>query len=159
MEGTVSLERSLDMWGTGMLESMEMLPRGRFPYRLGKFYSKHPADRFFEESCEGELRRGWHFHVDNYLNYLPAYCGGISLGDARNLESMEDGIPLGDRPALDAPTESLEHLYQLGEKFGYEEERGGYVSKCHLCLDIRRHLVEGTGRFKELRPKEFYSRI
>jgi len=51
----------------------------------------------------------------------------------------------------------MEELYRLGEEFGYEVQ-DGYVSKCHLCFDIRRHLVK-VGEFKELRPKEFYEHL
>ncbi|MEM2685430.1 MAG: hypothetical protein QXH61_08350 [Candidatus Nezhaarchaeales archaeon] len=29
-------------------------------------------------------------------------------------------------------------------------------SKCHPCIDIRRHIAQQTDRFKELKPKEFY---
>ena len=32
--------------------------------------------------------RNWHNHFDNYSNYLPGFCGGISLDDCRDLESL-----------------------------------------------------------------------
>jgi len=41
---------------------------------------------------------------------------------------------------------------------GYELLGGGYVSKCHLCLDIRKHIA-ANGIFEELRPKEFYDQL
>jgi len=41
----------------------------------------------------------------------------------------------------------------------YKELSGGYVSKCHLCLDIRRHIAEQTSEFEELRPIEFYRHL
>ncbi len=34
----------------------------------------------------------------------------------------------------------------------------GHTGKCHLCMDVRRHLVK-TGEFKELRPQEFYENL
>ena len=40
---------------------------------------------------------------------------------------------------------------------GYQERPEGYVSPCHLCLDIRRHLVERD--FEELNPREFYRQL
>jgi hypothetical protein len=39
--------------------------------------------------------------------------------------------------------------------YGYEELPDGYAGKCHLCVDVRRHLVE-HGEFAELRPRAFY---
>lgn len=41
--------------------------------------------------------------------------------------------------------------------FGYEEKSGGYISRCHLCLDIRKHLAKEG--FEELAPNEFYSHL
>jgi hypothetical protein len=34
----------------------------------------------------------------------------------------------------------------------------GYAGKCHLCVDVRRHLVR-RGGFPELRPAAFYENI
>jgi hypothetical protein len=95
--------------------------------------------------------------VDNYCNFVPGYCGGLSLGDARNLDAICRGIDLDELPVLKALLSSLGDLYDLGQQFGYEE-REGYISKCHLCLDIRRHLAR-RGEFKELRPRAFYERL
>ena len=135
---------------------------GRVPYRLNYLYDKYPARTFFTESCREELTRDWHIHVDNYCNYIPGYCGGISLGDARNLDSICSGIDLDDHPILArlVSERGIKHLYMLGvEEFGYRESESGYISKCHLCVDIRRHISEETDEFKELRPKEFYRNL
>ena len=36
----------------------------------------------------------------------------------------------------------------------------GYMSKCHFCLDLRRHLVlNGEMKSKELQPKAFYDHV
>jgi len=42
------------------------------------------------------------------------------------------------------------------KEYGYKESRDGYVSKCHLCVDIRRHIIQETDEFKELSPRVFY---
>jgi len=49
----------------------------------------------------------------------------------------------------------FEGLIHFAEDLGYQEKEAGYVSKCDLCLDIRKYLA-GKGDFKELSPKEFY---
>ena len=79
------------------------------------------------------------------------------MGDARDLDAICQGIDLDELPVLKALLTSMEGLYRLGKEFGYEEQEG-YISKCHLCLDIRRHLVR-HGEFKELRPREFYEHL
>ena len=51
-----------------------------------------------------------------------------------------------------------EGLFQSATRdFGYEEKSEAYVSKCHPCLDIRKHLAKEG--FEELAPKEFYSHL
>jgi hypothetical protein len=139
------------------LMGAELLPMGRAVYKLGHFYGRFPARQFFGESCIDELTRGWHIHVDNYCNYMTGYCGGISLGDGREIRSLLQGIDLGERPILNALVTDLENLLDLGSrKFGYEEQEEGYISKCHLCLDVRKHIARNTDQFKELKPREFY---
>lgn len=160
IEGTLALDELLERSDSNPLQGLELLPKGEAPYQLGELYKKYSAKTFFDKSCETELKRGWHMHIDNYFNYMPGYCGGISLGDARELESICEGIDLEDRPILRALVSRIEDLYRLGvNEFDYEENSDGYVSKCHLCLDIRKHIAERTDEFKTLKPKEFYSRI
>jgi hypothetical protein len=139
------------------LHYVELLPMGRAVYQLGYLYKKFPAKYFFGESCMKELTREWHIHIDNYCNYVPGYCGGISLGDARDLDSLLQGIDLSDKPILNALVIDLKNLYNFSVKeFNYKELSDGYISKCHLCLDIRRHIAQQTNEFKELKPREFY---
>ena len=136
---------------------IELLPMGRAPYELGYLYRKYPSSRFFGESCKEELTREWHVHIDNYGNYMSGYCGGISLGDAGELDTICRGIDLDERPILEALIRDLENLYGIAVKeFNYKDLPEGYISKCHLCVDIRRHIVNLTDEYKELRPKEFY---
>jgi len=157
VRGTLSFEEYLRMAGFRGLMFAELLPMGRACYRLGHLFEKFPARYFFGESCVADLTRGWHVHVDNYCNFMPGYCGGISLGDARDLNSICGGIDLEERPILKFLARDLKELFEFAvKKFGYEERRDGYVSKCHLCLDIRRHIVMRTEGFEELGPREFY---
>lgn len=139
------------------LSHVELLPMGRAVYQLSYLYKKFPAKYFFGESCKEELTRDWHVHIDNYCNYMPGYCGGISLGDARDLDSLCKGIELSNKPILNALMMDLKSLYEFSVKeFNYEELPKGYISKCHLCVDIRKHIAQQTDEFKELSPREFY---
>jgi hypothetical protein len=141
------------------LTCAELLPMGRAVYQLGHLYRKYPARQFFGESCREELTKGWHIHIDNYCNYMTGYCGGISLGDGRDIRSILQGIDLSGRPILSALVTDLQKLLEFGvQQFGYKEDEG-YISKCHLCLDVRKHIAQKTDEFKELRPREFYYRL
>ena len=156
LQGTLPFEEYLRMAGHG-LQVAELFPSGRVPYKLGDLYEHRPARSFFGASCSRELIRDWHVHIDNYCNYIPGYCGGISLGDARYLNAICSGLNLDEHPVLRALLTDLKTLYDLGRQCEYEEQ-GGYVSKCHLCIDIRQHLAR-RGDFKELAPKAFYDRL
>ncbi len=158
LKGTMAFDEYLRTSGRG-LRYMELLPGGRVSYSLADLFRRHPAEHFFGASCRHELVRDWHVHVDNYGNFMPGFCGGLSLGDARELDALcRDGVDLDERPVLKALLEDLRDLYDLGRQFGYREREEGYVSKCHLCLDVRRHLVQ-QGDFKELQPRAFYEHL
>ena len=167
LKGTMPFESYLESMISRDREELSLalsfhsiLPMGRAPYKLGYLYRRYPAKLFFGESCREELTREWHVHIDNYFNYITGYCGGISLGDARELDSLCEGIDLDERPILKALLEGLGSLYELAvNEFGYRELPGGYVSKCHLCVDIRRHIAGQTDEFEELRPREFYRNL
>ena len=152
-------EAYLQRAGHRSLQYVELIPMGRACYQLGHLFNKHSPDRFSGESCREELTRRWHVHVDNYCNYISGYCGGISLGDARDLDSICQGLELDDLPIIArlVSPRGIEELFRFGiAEFGYRELEEGYVSKCHLCVDIRKHISEQTDEFKELRPLEFY---
>jgi hypothetical protein len=89
---------------------------------------------------------------------VAGYCGGLSLGEEEDLEGILSGVDLEERPVLGALVRDLRLLYELAVELGYREREEGYVSKCHLCLDLRRHLA-GTGEFRELSPREFYKHL
>lgn len=153
---TMPLEAYLKRGGHG-LQRAELLAGGRMAYKLGDLFAMRSAEHFFAQSCRQELIRDWHVHVDNYCNYVPGYCAGISLGDARDLDALCAGINLDERPILSALLVSMEELFLLGREFGYTA-RDAYASKCHLCIEIRRHLVR-AGDFAELRPRQFYEHL
>jgi hypothetical protein len=161
IRGALSFEEYMRLAETdGLLENVELLPMGRAAYALSHLYRKYPARQFFGESCREELTRGWHVHVDNYCNYMTGYCGGISLGDARDITSICRGIDLNKHPILNALVADLKKLFELGvEEFNYKQLGEGYISKCHLCVDLRRHIAQETDEFQELRPREFYHHL
>ena len=157
VKDTLSFNGYLEKIALGDFENVELLLIGRATYMLSHLYRKYPAKQLFGESCVEELTRGWHVHVDNYCNYMTGYCGGISLGDGREIDSICQGINLDSRPILEALLTDLKRLFEFGVKeFDYKERAQGYISKCHLCVDVRRHIAQRTDEFEELRPREFY---
>ena len=141
-------------------ESVELFLMGRAARQLRAFYPTRPAASFFDQPCQPSFLRNWHNHFDNYGNFMPGYCGGISLGRWQDLDRLEgEGIDLEAHPVLRFLTaEDMEGLFHFAKDFGYQASRRGYVSKCDLCLDIRKHLVSRQD-FEELNPKAFYEHV
>ncbi len=143
---------------------VEFFVMGRAPYRLGAkltgLLSSFPASYFYHQPCDPPFLRNWHNHVDNYGNYMPGFCGGISLGDARVLDKLlEEEIDGERRPVLTLILENdFQGLYHFAGNRGYQESETGYFSKCHLCVDIRRHLAFQDD-YTELQPLEFYRQL
>jgi hypothetical protein len=161
IRGKLPLEAYLErVKGEDLATRVEMFLSGRAVYSLGALYPGHPPELFFDEPCRPPFLRNWHNHFDNYGNWIAGYCGGISLGRWRDLdELLERGVDPDRRPILGyLADQDFRGLLSLAEDLGYERSPDGYISKCHLCLDVRRHL-SAQERFEELAPREFYSRV
>lgn len=157
----IPLADYLSLAQTGSLTSeVELFLMGRAAVQLKAMYPKYPPQYFFSQSCLPPFLRDWHNHLDNYGNIMPGYCGGISLGDWHQLDDLiEDGIDLDKRPILSfLLDENMMGLYDFAKDLGYRELEEGYISKCHLCLDLRTYLI-GQKDFEELRPLEFYDHL
>jgi len=159
----MSFNDFLDLEGRrDFARNTEFFISGRAPYKIQNYniYLKYPAKRFFNQVCSPPFIRSWHNHVDNYENFVPGYCGGISLGSFYDLDKyIKDGIELDEHPVLKyIISDNFEGLLSFAKDYGYKEVKGGYLSKCHLCVDIRKHLV-AKGNFSELEPKEFYQHL
>jgi hypothetical protein len=146
------------------LEGVEFFVMGRAPYALRGLLQRHvpmqPARAFLPGQCVPPFLRNWHNHFDTYGNYVPGFCGGISFGDCRRLDALlREGIRIKEHPVLGfLMEEDLEGLLGFAIDKGYREAFSGYFSRCHLCVDIRRHLA-AMGQFAELTPLKFYEQI
>ncbi len=164
VKGRVTFNEYTDIEGGNFARNVEFFFMGRAAYKLKEKlsgpFTQHEPSYFFNEPCRPSFLRNWHNHFDNYCNYIPGYCGGISFGDCRDLDRLlQEGINLEVYPVLGfLVKEDIKGLFQFAKDFGYNESQYGYLSKCHLCTDIRKHLVKERS-FKELRPEEFYTHL
>jgi hypothetical protein len=155
LEAYVKLTRS-----QRFLNGTELFTMGRATRELRSYYAAYKARVYFHQTCQPLFLRRWHNHFDNYGNYMPGFCGGISLGSWFDLDHLlAEGIELDERPILNYLVNSdMEGLFHFAQDFGYQEAEQGYISRCHLCLDIRKYLAAKQD-FIELRPKEFYEHV
>lgn len=158
--GRISVEDYLKKEGENLAENVELFLMGRAAYRLKHLYPKYPSDYFLDEPCRPAFLRNWHNHFDNYGNYIPGYCGGISLGSWRTLNKLlEEGIDFNRHPILGfLISQDFGGLLLFAKDYDFQESKEGYISKCDLCLNIRKHLL-AKEEFDELRPKEFYQHL
>jgi hypothetical protein len=141
-------------------EGVELFLMGRATEKLKDLYPGYSSIRLVNIPCQPDFLRSWHNHFDNYGNFMPGYCGGISLGSWFEMDRLlTEGIDLENRPVLKyLIDEDMRGLLSFALDAGYQELSEGYVSKCHLCLDIRQFLVSG-GDYEELKPREFYDQL
>jgi glutaredoxin-related protein len=134
---------------------------GRAGYRLGHLVPGRPAEAFRGVECSGELLYAHHSHFDLHGNYIPAFCGGLALGSWRDLPQLRQDVRAGRYPSLIQVLieQGPYGLCQLAQtRHDYQVLADGYTGKCHLCVDVRRHLLT-VGEFAELRPRGFYEQL
>jgi hypothetical protein len=166
VEHPTPLSRYTDEFGRDgayrlLWQGFGVISGGRSGFALGHLVNKHPAEAFARESCASTLLYADHSHFDLYGNYVPGYCGGIAVGDWRQLPQVLDDFQAKRYPSLVEIliTRGPWGLVELAQdEYGYEPAVEGYTGKCHLCVDVRRHLIE-AGDYAELRPREFYEHI
>lgn len=108
--------------------------------------------------CRAELTDVGHFHMDLYGDYIPGLCAGLAF------RADDLGAPLDPEryPILTTLAETgIRGFYDYATALEeYTPRPGGYVNKCELCQDIRRHLSErGWFESTELSPAEFYAML
>ncbi|HEX2949906.1 MAG TPA: hypothetical protein VHV83_10140, partial [Armatimonadota bacterium] len=138
----------------------QLVAAGRSPYRLSAYLATKSLEECFNESCAHELLHCGFGHYDLYGNIIPCSCSGISLGNAADLGEFTRTFSLDDHPVLHAlVTHGVKGLYAMAvAEYGYNPlER--YAGKCHLCGDIRKHLVASGAQLSELAPRDYYAQV
>lgn len=135
-----------------------IIPGGRAGYRLGYLVRRQPPEAFADQDCAWPLLYAQHSHMDLHGNFIPAFCGGLAVGDWHQLPQLLAEFQGAHYPPLIALLAERGPYGLFGmaqERYGYRPLEEGYVGKCHLCVDVRRWLVTQTD-FPELCPAEFY---
>ena len=146
-----------------VLESVSaaLVPRGRTTEALRDLYEARSASGFHGETCIAELLSTedsgtiFHYHIDHQGSLVMGCCAGLSPATIDELHPRitVETHPVFYRLCTEGPVGLME---MASNEFGYRERSDGYLSKCDLCFDVRRHL-RGRGDFPELRPAAFYA--
>jgi hypothetical protein len=132
---------------------------GRALKTFAPIFGTKPCEEFISSDDRGctEILDVSHFHFDLFGNYIPGLCSGLAI----RWDDLGKRLSAEKYPILNVLYhEGVKGLFHYVSKdYGFEPA-DGYMSKCHLCLDLRRHLVlEGEMRSRELQPKEFYDHM
>jgi hypothetical protein len=106
--------------------------------------------------CLRELSDTSHFHMDLYGDYVPGLCSGLAF----RVDDLGDPLDQERYPILCTLAEiGIRGFYDYAVSLEeYVDRPEGYINKCELCQDIRRHLSErGWFESTELAPPEFYA--
>lgn len=104
-----------------------------------------------------ELQDVSHFHLDLFGNYIPGLCSGLAVGR----DDLGKPLDPDQYPILSILHASgINGLWELAmDRYAFQPSPT-YLSKCHLCLDIRRHRVMAPGvASQELQPRAFYENL
>ena len=109
-----------------------------------------------EGGCK-ELLAVNHFHFDLFGNYIPGLCSGLSI----HRDDLGQEISGEKYPILHVLfNDGIRGLFDLtSRQYGFQPSES-YISKCHLCFDLRRHIVLDRGMAsRDLRPTAFYEHV
>lgn len=162
LNGTISYDEYLKIEKEeDFMRNVEFFLTGRPVYNmveiLDRHYPRFTPSQLVSQPCQPEFRRTWHNHFDNYGHFMPGYCGGLSYGDWGNLDGLVGSfVDEQEKPILYRIMRGdFQGLLDFALEKGYQPFKEGYFSKCHLCLDMRKQLIEKAD-FAELGPKEYY---
>ena len=132
---------------------------GRALHTFSRVFGTKPLQQILSSSRKGcnELLAVNHFHVDLFGNYVPGLCSGLAI----HRDDLGEEITGEDYPHLDTLFhKGIAGLFEaVSSEYGYEPA-DGYLSKCHLCFDLRRFLVLSQGvESKDLAPRQFYAEV
>ena len=107
---------------------------------------KRPAEYFINSSdrCAEKLSSLHHFHVDLNGDFIPPGCIGFKA-DIFDLcgEGSGDGLNEEKHANFLAVTGGgFGRFYERARSLGFAPDSSGYVSKCGLCFDIKKYILE-----------------
>ena len=134
-------------------------PGGRALKTYSRISRLTPYDEILSSNQGGcrELMDVSHFHFDQFGNYIPGLCSGLALHytDLGSVATPEK------YPFFHILFRGgVAHLLKfVSDEYGFTPTKG-YISKCHLCFEIRRYLVIDKGiKAREFQPNDFYEQI
>jgi len=133
-------------------------PGGRALNTFASILPQIPLDAILASSagCE-DLADSSHFHIDFEGRYIPGLCSGLAI----EFDALGSPLDQKNYPIINMLyTEGVNKFFLWAKTNHNFKPAAIYTSKCHLCTDIRKHLVNKCKvNSRELAPKTFYEQI
>ena len=134
-------------------------PGGRALKTYSRISRLTPYEEILSSNPGGcsELMDVSHFHFDLFGNYIPGLCSGLAL----HYTDLGSVVTPEKYPFLHILFQrGVSGLFELASnEYGFKPSTG-FISKCHLCYEIRRYLVIDKGiKAREFRPNDFCEQI
>lgn len=105
-------------------------------------YKKYNAEYLLNlnDKCAGSISSLHHFHVDLNGDFIPPGCIGFKVnifdlcGDGLLKEKYANYLSVADG--------SFSEFYERARTLGFEPNSEGYESKCGLCFDMKKYILE-----------------
>lgn len=152
-------EEKLDVF-RGELERRPERIVGRAAKALASLVKRLPLETFSKDGCAQPILKGRHIHIDPNGNIFPGGCAGLILSNAkkRKLTEIYETFNYHKHPVLKL---LIEHgplpLLEVAKRHGFEDDKMGYASKCHLCYNTRTYLWNRGLYPHEIGPGEVYT--
>lgn len=157
---THSLNQYIKKYGPDYMNKVAGCFNVSFAGRTFKAYEKYliktPLNDILlqNKGCVQSFPTQHHFHIDRFGNFVFSHTNGVTM----QLNDVGEKIDPKRYPFLTILLHGgVNSLYRLAtSKYNYLPKKE-YLSKCHLCYDLRRFLVaERNVDSPDLQPREFY---
>jgi len=158
---THSLKKYIKKYGEAYVKTLanrfNIPMAGRSFQAYEKSVTKTSLEKILSDNktCFNDFSTQNHFHVDLYGNFSFSHTQGVTI-------DFEDlGKPLDKKkyPFLSMLINGgIRSIYRFATQHHGFKAKPEYISKCHLCYDVRRYLVNDLEiTSPDLQPVEFYS--
>jgi len=158
---THSLNKYLKKYGNDYMKKLATCFNVSFAGRSFQAYDKYlntysVADLLTQNrGCIHDFPTENHFHVDLDGNFIFSHTNGVTM----HIDDISKEIDPKKYPYLSILINGgVNSMYKLvTTQYGFVPKTDGYISKCHLCYEIRKFLVvEQKIDSPDLQPVEFY---
>lgn len=158
---THSLKKYLKKYGDDYMKKLAACYNVTFAGRSFSAYenylSKYSVSDLLTQNqgCHHDFPTANHFHVDSFGNFIFSHTNGITI----DIEDLGSNIDPKKYPYLTILLNGgVNSLYKLAtSQYNFKPKTDGYISKCHLCYELRKFLVvDNAIESPDLQPLDFY---